>query len=148
MIEQLETYLYEHIPIAKALGVHVEHFCSQKVVLSAPLANNINHKQTVFGGSLHAVATLACWSLLYVNLRKENVHIVIVKSNVAYHAPVDIDFQVECLTPEPAAWGRFMKMLHAKGKARIDLAAQIHLKDRLCVDYHGVFAAIRVLPCS
>ena len=54
----LEKYLHKHIPISSAMGVKVDVASSERVVLSAPFLNNINHKQTVFGGSLHAVATL------------------------------------------------------------------------------------------
>jgi thioesterase domain-containing protein len=146
MEKEIEAYLHEHIPISKAMGIRVEHASLNKVVLSAPFANNINHKKTVFGGSLHAVATLACWTLLYVNLKEassEPFQIVITKSDVSYPAPVDSDFTAECLMPESSDWQRFLKMLHAKGKARITLSARIDHKDRLAVDYQAVFAAIK-----
>lgn len=141
--KKIEAYLHEHIPISKAMGIHVTQASKNKVVLAAPFANNINHKQTVFGGSLHAVATLACWSLLYVNLSQEPVQIVIAKSEINYIAPVDADFTVECLLPEKESWDKFIKQLDAKGKARIQLSAQIHHKERLCVDYQGIFVALR-----
>lgn len=146
MEKQIEAYLYKNIPLTQAMGIKVEHASPQKVVLCAPFANNINHKKTVFGGSLHAVATLACWSLLYVNLKEsgdESWQIVITKSDVAYHAPVDADFKAECLMPEDVAWKRFMKTLLLKEKARIQLNANIKHKERICVDYQGLFAAIK-----
>jgi len=49
----LEDYLWEHIPISKAMGVRVDSASLEKVILEAPFTNNINHKKTVFGGSLH-----------------------------------------------------------------------------------------------
>ena len=146
MEKTLEDYLYQHIPLSCALGIHVDLASSQKVILSAPFANNINHKKTVFGGSLHAVATLTCWSLLYINLKKASeapVEIVIAKSDVSYLAPVISDFKVECLIPDHTTWQHFLKTLHSKGKARIHLSATIHQQDRLCVDYQAVFVAIR-----
>ena len=111
---EIETYLYENIPITKAMGIHVEHASAHKVVLFAPFANNINHKKTVFGGSLHAVATLACWTLIYVKLKQANLkhcQIVITSSEVAYQAPVDADFRAVCAIPEEAVWQRFIKTL-------------------------------------
>ncbi len=146
MEKQLEEYLHQHIPLSQSMGIRVEHASTHKVILFAPLANNINHKKTVFGGSLHAVATLACWSLLYLNLEEksdEKFQIVITKSEVSYDAPVDTDFRVECLTPENITWERFMKMLTSKGKARIKLSAYIYHKDRLSVNYQAEFAALR-----
>jgi thioesterase domain-containing protein len=145
MEKQLEAYLHKHIPISAAMGIKVDLASPQKVILSAPFANNINHKKTVFGGSLHAVATLACWSVLHLNLKeaKDTYQIVISKSDVNYLLPVDADFTVECTIAEHDAWQRFMKMLHAKGKARIQLSAKIYHNNRLAVDYQGTFAAIR-----
>lgn len=146
MEKQIETYLHSHIPISRAMGIAVEHASTQKVILCAPFANNINHKKTIFGGSLHAVATLACWTLLYVNLKElhpEHVQIVITKSEVDYQAPIDADFKSICLSPDEAVWQRFLKMLRAKGKSRIALSAKIHHNDRVCVDYRAEFAAIK-----
>ncbi len=135
----LKTYLQSHIPISEAMGVCVEHASKEKVILTAPFANNINHKKTVFGGSLHAVATLACWSLLHLNL--EEVQIVITRSEVDYRAPVDGDFKAECVLPERDVWQKFIKTLQLKGKARLALTATISHQGRLAVNYQGTFAA-------
>lgn len=149
MIEQqLETYLYQQIPLTQAMGIRVEHAALDKVMLFAPLANNINHKHTIFGGSLHAVATLACWSLLYVNLQaisEASMQIVITRSEIDYLHPVDTDFRAECLMPNPIIWDRFIKILRLKGKARLSLSAKIYQQDRLCVDYQGIFAALKAI---
>lgn len=139
---ELESYLYHHIPISQAIGIKVVHASTDRVELSAPFSNNINHKKTVFGGSLHAVATLACWCLLHMHLKAENAQIVIAKSEISYLAPVDADFTATCTMPEEPIWSRFTKMLKSKGKARIQLSATIRHKDRLCVEYHGTFAAL------
>src|SRR5260221_6536132 len=141
MNKQLEAYLYQNIPITKALGIQVEDASLDKVVLFAPFANNINHKKTVFGGSLHAVATMACWTLLYVNLKKLrdlHVEIVITESDVRYLAPIDDDFKAVSVLPEEAEMARFIQMLRLKGKARIRLSAKMYHKEKLAVDYHAV----------
>lgn len=142
----LDDYLLEHIPISKAMGVKVKIASQEKVVLEAPFINNINHKKTVFGGSLHAVATLSCWSLLHVNLIelfKEPVQIVISSSKVEYLAPVTKDFASECCRPEREEWEYFLKMLNKKGKGRVNLQARIFQGDCLCVRYLGTFVAIK-----
>ncbi len=149
MEKQLETYLYENIPLSHAMGVHVVQASLDKIVLSAPLANNINHKKTAFGGSLHAVATLAGWCLVHINLKKacpEPCQIVITKSEIDYLGPVEADFQAVCLMPAEEEWQHFLKVLKVKGRARIHLAASIYHRDRLAVDYRGVFAAIKTKP--
>lgn len=142
--KHLESYLHQYIPISKAIGITALHASADKVILRAPFSNNINHKKTVFGGSLHAVATLACWSLLHVNLKNKNLknQIVITQSETIYHWPVDSDFKVESKLPDQEDWQRFIKILNAKKKSRIHLSAHIYHKERLCVSYHGTFAAI------
>jgi thioesterase domain-containing protein len=143
----LENYLLKHIPISAALGVKVDSASSQQVILSAPLSNNINHKSTVFGGSLHSVATLACWSLLHVNLSEsnfENVQIVISSSEISYLAPVISDFKVKCSMSDTLDWERFQKILQKKGKARIALIAKIFQGSQPCVDYSGVFVGLGI----
>lgn len=141
----LQNYLLQNIPISSAMGIQVEKASPQQIILSAPLSNNINHKKTVFGGSLHAVATLACWSLIHVNLSQlclDDFQIVITNSEIAYLAPVASDFKAECHMIEPSLWNRFVKMLQKKGKSRLTLQAKIWQGTQLCVDYSGVFAAI------
>lgn len=64
--KSLEKYLHEHIPLSKAMQVSVIEAGQNKVILSAPLAPNINHVGTAFGGSESTVAILAAWSLPHV----------------------------------------------------------------------------------
>lgn len=144
--ELLENYLHKNIPISEAIGVGVDSASPMQIVLWAPFVNNINHKKTVFGGSLHAVATLACWSLLHVNLTQmlnEPVQIVIARSEIDYFSPVTKDFKAECNQPERGTWERFLSILWKKEKARVELQAKIIQDGKLCVDYSGTFVAIK-----
>lgn len=142
MEENLEKYLRENIPLSSAMGVKVEMASKNRIILSAPFLPNINHKQTVFGGSLHTLATLACWSLLHMNM--STIQIVIASSEVQYLLPVTKDFKAEAEMPDAAIWDRFISILEKKGKARIRLSAKIFEEGRLCVDYSGVFVAIKI----
>ncbi|MGZ3732847.1 MAG: YiiD C-terminal domain-containing protein [Parachlamydiaceae bacterium] len=144
----LENYLWQHIPISVAMGVRVEAASLQQIILSAPFLNNINHKNTVFGGSLHAVATLACWSLLHVNLRalfEESFQVVIASSEIFYLAPMSSDFKAECCMPDTLNWERFQKTVQKRGKARLKLNAKIVQDTQLCVNYSGQFVAIKTI---
>lgn len=140
----LEEYIFENIPISLALGIKVNKVSLQEVILSAPIANNINHKKTVFGGSLQAVATLACWSLIYANLKelKNSYEIVISQSEINYRLPVTNDFTVQCLRPDSIAFEKFIKTLQRHGKARLSLTARITQENKLAVIYEGVFVAL------
>ena len=140
----LEIYMHQNIPLSQALGIHVDSATPQKVVLTAPFSKNINHKKTVFGGSLHAVATLACWSLIYCNLENlQTFDIVITSSTVQYLKPITCDFTVICEKPEDTKWNRFISALSQKEKGRIALRATISQDGKLAVEYEGTFAAIK-----
>ncbi len=139
----IQAYLAEHIPITQALGITLE-IATNKVIVNAPLQKNINHKMTAFGGSLHAIATIACWSLLYQHFIDEldRIEIVISHSDVDYILPVTSDFCAICSNPDEAEWSRFSKILSKKGKARITLHAQIFQFDKLAVNYRGTFVVL------
>lgn len=142
--KELENYLHQHIPISQAIGIQVEFASQSEIILYAPFSNNINHKKTVFGGSLHAVATLACWSLLHSNLiDAAPLDLVITQSKVDYLLPVTSDFKARCKMPEETTWQRFITMLLLKGKARIELHAKIYQNEKLALDYQGTFAALK-----
>lgn len=146
--ESLQNYLYANIPITQAIEVNVELASLGQVILSAPFAKNFNHQKTIFGGSLHSLATLSCWSLLYLNVKALNlgpVDIVITHSSIAYKVPVKADFKALCLFPKGDTWQRFIHMLRVKGKARIALSATIVQNGQLAVDYQATFAAIKLL---
>ena len=140
----LENYLYTQITLTKSTGIQAKHVSKDKILLSAPIEYNYNHIKTAFGGSLYIVATLACWSLLHVNLQERypSAQIVIHHSHVEYPAPIKNDFQALCLTPEAPIWERFFLLLEKKHKARILLHAKIYQEGILAVDYQGSFVVI------
>lgn len=145
MEKQIQTYLHKNIPISEAMGIKVEEASLNKVILSAPFKKNINHKHTVFGGSLHAVATLTCWSLLYLNFNnyKPIPELVITHSEIFFLTPIDKNFCAICTLPDSQTWQRFIKIFDKKHKARIELDAHIFQNEKIAVNYQGTFAALQ-----
>jgi thioesterase domain-containing protein len=117
----IEHYLHEHIPLSKAMGVQVLSAAPHAVRLSALLAPNINHRDTVFGGSAAALALLAAWALLYVRLQAEGIpaRVVIQRNSMSYEKPIVTTFTAVALAPDIEEWKKFIKMLGRKGRARI-----------------------------
>jgi len=141
----LENYIHEQIPISQALGVSVVEANLDQIILSAVFKNNINHKSTVFGGSLHAVCTLACWSLVYLNLKQleKNYEVVITKSTIQYLLPVKNDFKsIATVDRSDAGWQKFLKILERKNKSKITLSAKITQAGQPAVQYFGTFAGL------
>ncbi|RYG68370.1 thioesterase, partial [bacterium] len=55
------------------MDIHVEVASPARILLSAPLPPNLNHRGTAFGGSISSLAILAGWSWLWVMLRERAV---------------------------------------------------------------------------
>jgi thioesterase domain-containing protein len=139
----LQTYLHEHIPLSKAMAVSVVESSPRRVVLVAPLAPNINHRDTVFGGSASAVAILAAWSMLHVRLSAEGLgsRLVIQRNTMDYMAPMAGEFMAVAEEPPAAAWQPFARMLQRKRIARIEQASVLHCSGQATGQLHGEFVA-------
>ena len=125
---ELQDYLHAHIPLSAAMQVSVRAVQADGVTLAAPLAPNINHRETVFGGSASAVAILAAWSLLHTRLRGAGIssRLVIQRNSMDYALPITGDFRARSFVPgESQAWPAFLRMLTRKGRARIAVAAAL-----------------------
>ena len=144
-LRELENYLHEHIPLSKAMQVSVLEANPSVVRLSAPLAPNINHRETVFGGSASALAILSAWSLLHVRTREQGIHarLVIQKNSMQYDLPMLDTFTAICEFDDQVVWNRFLKLLLRKGKARISLSAIITCCDQQTGFLSGDFVALQ-----
>lgn len=143
-IEIAQSYLYDHIPITKHLGVIVNKFDGRRIELTAPLEPNINHRDSAFGGSLSSVAILAGWTILHLKLleKKINARLVIQKSSINYLDAVLSDFTAACELPAAEQWHSFLNMLNAKGKARLTLSSKIYSDGKLVCEQEGVYVAV------
>lgn len=139
----LHAYLHEHIPLSRAMHVSVVSSADDAVVLRAPLAPNINHRRTVFGGSASALAILAAWSVLHVRCRADGIdaRLVIQRNTMEYEAPIQSDFTARAQI-EPAAWLAFTRMLARKGRARIALVSVLESEGRIVGRLEGEFVAL------
>lgn len=142
---ELERYLHEHIPLSRAMAVSVVSLEQDAVILRAPLAPNINHRETVFGGSASAVAILSAWALLHTRLLNENmtVRLVIQRNTMEYDLPVAGEFTARASLAQADEWPRFMRMLARKGKARIEATAVLEYAGQVVGRFAGEFVALR-----
>ena len=141
----LEAFLHEKIPLTKAMGLHVTESNTQHLVLEAPLAANINHLGTAFGGSLHALPTLACYAALWTLLREAGLdgHVVVKRSAAQYRAPVTGQLRAVCVRPAPAVVEEFFADLRRHKKARMELTAIVEGSEgKPAVEFSGSFVAV------
>jgi thioesterase domain-containing protein len=140
----LQKYLYDRIPISSAMGVEVLEATVHGVKLAAPLSPNINHRETVFGGSASAVAILSAWSLLYLRLKNENINsgIVIQRSTMTYEHPITDRFTASSVVCDPSIWLKFISTLKRKNRARVKINSILYCNERKVGVFEGDFVAI------
>lgn len=143
LVWQIQELLHTKIPITRALGVTVEAYDGERLVLTAPPDSNVNHMGTAFGGSLNALAVLSGYGLLWLELQDTQCHIVIRESSISYYHPVRSDIRATCVRPREESLSEFKKTFHEKGRARIALSATIEDKGITCVSFQGTFVALR-----
>ncbi len=138
----LQQYLYEHIPLSRAMQVEVLQSSHDSVVLAAPLEPNINHQETVFGGSASAVAILAAWSLVQVRLKQAGIKndLVIQRNTMEYASPISGAFTARSRIAD-GDWQAFMRMLARKGIGRISVASVLEFNGREAGSLQGEFVA-------
>jgi thioesterase domain-containing protein len=124
----LESILHHDIPLTREMGLKVLDWQHDQLQLHLPLQANINHKSTMFGGSLYCGAVLAVWGWLHLKLREagiEDGHIVIQEGQISYPLPVTRDATVVCPAPEDKVWKRFLATYKRYGRARLTLETWI-----------------------
>ena len=143
----IEHSLRANIPLACAMGVRVVEAEPERVVLAAPIAPNINHHRTFFGGSAATLATLAAWAMAEEKLLAEqglDVHLVIQRSTMEYLEPAASEVEAECLAPNHDEWDRFIRTIRRRGKGRIDLAVELRAEGARVGSFQGSFVALPV----
>jgi thioesterase domain-containing protein len=142
--QALQQYLYDHIPLSQAMQVEVRRAHEDELVLAAPLAPNINHRSTIFGGSASAVAILSAWSLLHVRLTsaKLDARLVIQSNTMQYELPIGGAFTARAFIEDPAEWQQFLRMLSRKGRARIAVTSILEVEGKQAGRLRGEFVAL------
>lgn len=139
----LETYLHTHIPLSAAMQVAVVTASSEAVTLRAPLAPNINHRSTAFGGSVSTLAILSAWSLINLRLNAEGLRsrLVIQSNRMDYDQPISADFTATSSLQDASAWPGFTRMLARKGRARIRATSVVTSEGVIGGRFEGEFVA-------
>ena len=142
--QELEQYLHGAIPLSRAMQVAVLELSDDSVLLGAPLAPNVNHRGTAFGGSTCTLATLAAWSLLYCRLkdRAPGTSLVLQRHSMSYQRPIAAAFSARASLTPSAPWPLFLRTLERRGKARISVSARLLSQAQDAGHFVGEFVAL------
>lgn len=144
----LEAVLHRDIPLTREMGIKVLGWRDHQLHLHLPLAPNVNHKNTLFGGSLYCGAVLVGWGWLYLRLKEAGIddgHIVIQDGQISYPLPVTRDGVAVCDAPDEASWEKFLKLYQRRGRARLALHTRIVVEgsEETAVEFVGQFVLHR-----
>ena len=140
-LREAEEFFHQQIPLTRAMGVRVVAHDENGFVLEAPVALNSNHLRTGFGGSINAVATLAAYGLLWLELREQPVHVVVAESSIRFLRPVRETIRAICPLPELEELKSFRTRFAEKGKARITLRVKVVEDGQKAAEFEGIFVA-------
>ena len=141
MLHAAEKFFHEQIPITRAMGLRVVAHDESGFAVEAPVALNSNHLRTAFGGSINAVATLAAYGFLWLELNDAAAHVVVAESSIRFLRPVRETIRAMCLRPAEEELAVFRRQFSEKGRARISLRANVTEAGEIAAEFQGRFVA-------
>ncbi len=144
VLQSLREYCASMPPVA-AMRIEVAGYDGECLSLRAPLAANVNDKGSAFGGSLTSLMTLAGWGLvtLQLQLRGLSAEVYVADSAIRYLAPLRDELRAQARLGEGEAWDAFFATLAARGRARVQVEAEVALPDGgAATTLNGRFVAI------
>jgi thioesterase domain-containing protein len=141
MLRAAEKFLHEQIPITRAMGLRVVTNDESGFTVEAPVALNSNHLRTAFGGSINAVATLAAYGFLWMELNDAAAHVVVAESSIRFLRPVRETIRATCLRPDAKELAAFRNHFAEKRKARITLRVNVNETGETAAEFEGRFVA-------
>lgn len=141
------AHLHEQFPLAKYMQVQVAAWENQTLRLTAPLAPNVNHSDTAFGGSISTLGILAGYTLIYIALKERQIsnRIMIQSSHTDFRRPIDADLTATATLPAAEQLEEFLNGLQRKRRARLSVEAQIFFRQGAGRGPHGTLSRISLL---
>ena len=125
------------------MGVRVVADEERSFVVEAPVALNYNHLHTAFGGSINAVATLAGYGLLWMELREDAAHLIVAQSSIRFLRPVRVTIRAVCARPDAQELAAFVTEVRMTGKAKMTLQVTVEENGIAAAAFEATFVALR-----
>lgn len=145
LAKELADFLATHVPITRHLGLSVDGYDGDELICRLPLAPNVNDKGTAFGGSLYTLCVGAAWGMMYLRCRERGEDIsnlVIANGAIAYLSPVRGDCEARCVAPATDVWQTFFDQAKERGRAKIELAAEVLSDGQVAARFSGQYALV------
>lgn len=141
---RLQSILREQIPLAREMDAVVRSWGAHGLEIEAPLAPNLNHHGTFFGGSAAALGILAGWSLVHLLTLDAglDVDIVIQRSEIRYAAPAPGAVVAHARAPDAALWDRFLSRFSRANRARLPLEVRLRCESVEVAQLEAAYAVL------
>ncbi|WP_163370213.1 YiiD C-terminal domain-containing protein [Endozoicomonas acroporae] len=144
---ELIAWIKDNIPLLNNMEVSFDQFKDGELVISCPLAPNINDKGTAFGGSIAALATICGWlfTTLHARTRVKDCAAVIADSQLTYHAPGKSRISAHCSAMVPDC---FFDRLNERRNAKLELTVELYSTEKEeqssinIATYKGIYVAM------
>lgn len=126
------------------MGVTVSEASENSITLAALLAPNINHLETVFGGSISTLATLSAWSLIQIRLAKlKKPYRLVIQENSAHYTNLALGaFTARSVFGSEDIWDKFQSTVERRGIARISITSLVECEHMIVGNFSGDFVAL------
>jgi thioesterase domain-containing protein len=139
--QQLNATWQQTIPLSQFMQLTIQHFDGNELRCGAPLAPNINLHQTMFAGSIYALATLTGWGMLYLQLQAQGLSgdQVLADASIKYFTPVSSAPQARCALQQCS--GDLSGLAQGRNVVQ-HIRVQIYSADKLAAEFKGKYAVL------
>ena len=122
----LQNKIRSAIPISEVMQFSIEELGPLSIMVSAPLAPNVNIHGTGFAGSIYSIAVLAGWGLSthIMDLLEMDGELVVSNAEIKYRAPVTGPIECRAVASE-AERREFEDNFNDTGKGRLSLTIEV-----------------------
>tara|TARA_R110001592_G_scaffold359369_2_gene665921 strand:+ start:30509 stop:30985 length:477 start_codon:yes stop_codon:yes gene_type:complete len=145
LAKDLDAFLKEHLPLARAAGVEIDSYDGECLQVSAPLELNINDKLTAFGGSLYNLCVIAAWGMTDLKAKELGFlgDIVVAKGEITYLKPLRSRLVARAFSPDKLMLEKAIHSYKTRGKAVFTVSAQmLDEQQQVCVEFQGKYAIL------
>lgn len=143
--QKAQDYLHTEIPITRKMGIEVQKLTTNEVKLKAPIALNVNHRRSAFGGSVDSLFLTAGWSYIRLVVDHFDPLPIIVgnKATTTFQRPITDDFTARLIIPDKKEVDKFLDSYKRFGKARITLEAEIKDNGKTYAVFKGDYVVVK-----
>lgn len=145
-LNRLQSLLHRDIPLAAALGATVLGYDGTRLSMGAPFQPNRNGHHTAFAGSLTARLTMAGWGLVHLMLGEAGwdaaaLEVVLQEGTTRFDRSVVDSLTAVAMRPPEEELERFFATLRRRGRARVQIFAEVRDGGVPAVSFRGKYVA-------